>query len=152
MAIKIECANGYFGQTYILSDGNTEFVERGLDFDMLKVFLDGDTGDIHYRVGCTKLGISVQFGIPKRDAIDSKKVLDYACKGLDVTGSNKQIIPEVFSIKEIEYIEDGNTVYPVHSIAGIKKVSDSQGRESYIYAGYTQPITGSEYIGCYSAN
>lgn len=147
MAIKIECENGYFGQTYSSADGSLEFVQRGLDFDMLKIFLDGDTGNIHYRVGCTKLGMKTQFNIPKKDAIDSKKVLNYACEGLDVTGSNKMIVPEVFSIKEIEYVEDGNKIYPVHSIAGIKKVTDSAGKESYIYAGYTHPLTGSEYIG-----
>lgn len=147
MAIKIECDNGYFGQTYISSDGNAEFVQRGLDFDLLKVFLDSDTGNIHYRVGCTKLGVSTQFDISKKEAIDSKRVQEYACKGLDVTGSNRIIVPEVFAIKEGEYIEEGNTVYPVHSIAGIKKVTDSTGAESYIYAGYTHPLTGSEYIG-----
>lgn len=147
MAIRIECNNGYFGQTYISSDGTSVFVERGLDFDLLKVFLDEDTGNIHYRVGCTKLGMNTQFDISKKEAIDGKRVQEYACKGLDVTASNKLVVNEVFSIKEIEYVEDGNTVFPVHSIAGIKKVTDSTGKESYVYAGYTNPLTGSEYIG-----
>ena len=147
MAIRIECSNGYFGQTYTTPDGGFEFIERGLDFDIDKIFLDSDTGNVHFRVGCTKLGSKTQFNISKEDAIDSKKVLKYANMGLDVTGSNKNLVPEVFSIKEIEYIEDGNKIFPVHSIAGIKEVMDGEGNKSYIYAGDIQPLTGSEYIG-----
>jgi len=146
MAVRIEINNGYFGQTYTNNDG-TEFVERGLDFELIEVAEDIDTGDIHYTVRCKKLGRTVEFGIPKKHAMDRKRILEYAREGLDVTGSNVSIVPEVFSIKEVEYVENNLPISEVHSVAGIKKVDDGAGGISYIYAGDINPINGSKYIG-----
>lgn len=146
MAIKIECYRGFFGQTYTSSGNPPEFVERGVDFKLVDIALDSDTGEIYYTVECRKLGKKTRFVIPKKDALDKKKVLEYACHGLDVTSSNVSIVPEVFSIKEAEYIDAKKPISKVHSVAGVKEVI-TDGKRSFIYAGYINPLTGSKYIG-----
>lgn len=146
MAIRIDICNGCFGQTYSSSDG-MEFVERGEDFKLKKVLKDEDTGKVYYSVKCMNLGEPSQFIISKDNAFDKKKLLEFANYGLDVNGSNVSIVPEVFLMKEHEYIDAGKKIYPVHSVAGIKQVKDEKGNKSFIYAGYTNPKNGSEYIG-----
>ena len=80
MAIRIECHNGYFGQVYISANG-AEFVERGQDFKLVDIAVDVDTDEIIYTVECLRLGKPTRFSIPKKHAIDKKKLLEYANMG-----------------------------------------------------------------------
>ena len=120
MAIRIECHNGYFGQVYITTNG-AEFVERGQDFKLVDIAVDVDTDEIIYTVECLRLGKPTQFSIPKKHAIDKKKLLEYANMGLDVNDSNVTITTEVFSIKEAEYIEAMDKAVRLKDTASIKK-------------------------------
>lgn len=145
MSIKIECQGGYYGQTYI-TPKMIDFVERGKDFDLICISMDTDTEELIYTVKCSKLGKSTEFMIPKKHALDKKEVLKYAYEGLDVTSSTVSIIPEVFAIKEDEYVEAKKSICEVHSVAGVKKIITDE-KCSFIYAGYINPITGSKYVG-----
>lgn len=145
MAIRIECQNGYYGQTYT-TPKTLEFVERGKDFEIIGISKDTDTGEVFYTVECTNLGDVTQFVIPKSEALDKKKVLSYALDGLDVTSSTASIIPEVFIIKEDEYIEAKKPIGEVHSIAGVKEII-TNGVRSFIFGSNINPITQSKYVG-----
>ena len=145
MAIRIECQNGYYGQSYTTAE-TVEFIERGKDFEMIEISKDTDTNEPIYTVECMNLGEQTQITIPKRDAIDKKAILQYALHGLDVTSSTASIIPEVFIIKEDEYVEAKKPIGVAHSIAGVKEVV-TNGIRSYVYAGNKNPITQSNYVG-----
>lgn len=145
MAIKVECYNGYFGQTHTSANG-VEFVEKGKDFEVVDIAVDDDTGGIFYTVEGEKLGEPTQFMIPKSHAVQRKKLLEYADKGLDVNDSNALIVPEVFSIKEAEYVEAKKPISAVHSIAGVREVI-KDGKSSFVYTGFTHPLKESKYVG-----
>ena len=145
MSIRIECQDGYYGQTYT-TPKMVDFVERGKDFELVNISVDTDTEELIYTVKCKKLGKPTKFMIPKAHALDKKKVLEYAKNGLDVTSSTASIIPEVFAIKEDEYVEAKKPITEVHSVAGVKEII-TDGKRSFVYAGYINPITKSKYIG-----
>lgn len=145
MSIRIECQNGYYGQTYT-TPKMVDFVERGKDFELVNISVDTDTEELIYKVKCKKLGKPTKFMIPKAHALDKKKVLEYAKNGLDVTSSTASIIPEVFAIKEDEYVEAKKPITEVHSVAGVKEII-TDGKRSFVYAGHINPITKSKYIG-----
>jgi len=145
MAVKIECHNGYIGQVYTSTIG-IEFVERGLDFNLIDIAVDVDIDEIIYTVECERLGKPTQFTIPKKHAVDKKKLLEYANIGLDVNDSNAAIFVEAFSIKEVEFIEAKKPISVAHSIAGVKEVITDD-KSSFIYVGFYNPLVESKYVG-----
>lgn len=145
MAVRIECHNGYFGQVYISANG-AEFVERGQDFKLVDIAVDVDTDEIIYTVECLRLGKPTQFIIPKKHAIDKKKLLEYSNMGLDVNDGNAAIAVEVFSIKEGEYVYAKKPISVAHSVAGVKEVI-TDGKRSFIYVGFYNPLVASKYVG-----
>ena len=146
MAIRVEYTNDSYGLTYTDSQGNEEYVAKGKAFDIVGISIDVDTEEVHYDVESKKLGVAKQFGMPKSDATDSKQVLKYANKGLDVTSSTSKIITEVFQQKEDEYIAAGGKVDEVFSVLGVKDVT-IDGKATKVFAGATNPCTNASYIG-----
>lgn len=146
MAIKVEYTNDSYGQTYTDSQGNEEYVPKGKAFEIIEISTDVDTEEVHYVVECKKLGMTKRFDIPKAHAMDSKQVLKYADKGLDVSSSTCKIITEVFQQKEDEYIDEGGTVEKVFSILGVKDVV-IDGVKAKAFAGATNPYNNASYIG-----
>lgn len=147
MAVIIAYDDYTFGQCFKDTSGNQIYVERGDIFKIIMIEEDVDSGEVYYTVECKKLGEPSTFMIPKSKALDVNLVKKYAIHGLDVNDSNRSIVPEVFQLLEDQYIEDKNPVGLVHSESGVKKVEDENGDSILVYAGNSNPITGSEYIG-----
>lgn len=147
MARRIDYDNCTFGESTIDSNGNETYVERGKNFEIVGIASDTDTNEIFYDVSCLRLGEKVLFQIPKTDATDIRRLGMYRKFGLDVTDSNRAIVPEVFQQKENEYIKNNKPITNVHSFAGVKKSIDGNGDEIYVYAGYENPVDGSKYVG-----
>lgn len=145
MAVRIECHNGYFGQVYTSANG-AEFAIRGQDFNLVDIAVDVDTDEIYYTVECERLGQPIQFVIPKKHAINKKKLLEYADMGLDVNDGNSAIVAEVFSIKEGEYVDAKKPISTAHSVAGVKEVITGDKR-SFVYVGFHNPLEKSKYVG-----
>lgn len=146
MAIRVEYTNDSYGQTYTDSQGNEEYVPKGKAFEIVGISTDIDTEEVHYVVESKKLGIAKRFEMPKSDATDSKQVLKYANKGLDVNSSTCKIITEVFQQKEDEYIAAGGKVDEVFSVLGVKDVT-IDGTATKVFAGATNPCNNASYIG-----
>jgi len=146
MAVKVEYTNDSYGLTYTDSQGNEEYVAKGKAFDIVGISIDVDTEEVHYDVESKKLGVAKQFGMPKSDATDSKQVLKYVNKGLDVTSSTSKTITEVFQQKEDEYIAAGGKVDEVFSVLGVKDVT-IDGKATKVFAGATNPCNNASYIG-----
>lgn len=146
MAVKVEYENDSYGLTYTDSQGNEEYVPKGKAFEIVGISTDVDTEESYYVVESKKLGVAKQFEISKEHAMDSKQVLKYANKGLDVTSSTCKIITEVFQQKEDEYIDAGGKVDEVFSVLGVKDVI-VDGAVTKVFAGATNPYNNAHYIG-----
>lgn len=147
MAIRIEYDNDSFGQTYIDSNGEEVYVSRGKGFEINAIAEDTDTDELYYSVETSKLGRMVGFEVSKSEAMDANKLKKRARDGLDINDSNKFILPEVFQQKEDEFVDNGGIIEKVHSQAGVKLCKDANGNDIYVFAGNSNPVTGSRYTG-----
>ena len=147
MAVEITYDDCTFGQCFKDTSGNQIYVMRGNMFKITMIEEDVDSGEIYYTVECEKLGEPSTFMIPKSEALDVNLLKKYAVYGLDVNGSNCSIVPEIFQSLEDDYVEKQYPIKQVHSESGVKEVEDQNGDTILVYAGNSNPVTGSEYIG-----
>ena len=147
MATRIDIDSDSFGITTIDNKGGEIYVPRGKSFEIVGISTDTDTDEIYYEIECTRLGLKSNFQIPKSDATDVRRLGAYRKYGLDVTDSNKSLVPEVFQQLEDEYVDQQKSIEKVHSLVGVKHCVDKQKKDIYVFAGHMNPVTGSVYRG-----
>lgn len=147
MAQEISYDSEHFGISYLDKTGNEEcFISKGNMFNIDTIYIDADTNEVFYDVSTTNLNQQVTFKIPRSDAYSTRMITNYSIKGLDVTDANKHIVVEVFRMLEKEYIESGKKLNHVHSLCGVKH-TNINGNDCFVYAGETNPLNGSKYVG-----
>ena len=148
MPQEIAYDDEYFGIAYLDKTGNEEcFVPKGNIFSIDKIYIDTDTCETYYAVTTDNLGQKSHFTIARSHAYSAREITKYALNGLDVTDANKHIVIDVFRMLEKEYIEKKNAILYVHSLCGVKNCKDMDGNNCFVYAGETNPLNGSKYVG-----